>query len=185
MQQSQQQQQSDDQLKLPVVKGRRSVTRGGMRTIWRNGQPVPIYTPPVTPDNIQDMHQNALQQTYKPPLDAQGNLLDPKEEEFIGMPKLEVGFHKRADKIAAGDEDALERSLDRLIGKPKQSVESVSVSMSLQDFVAGLRPPTIDELEDAGLTPEDVKDIIDITATTNTTDEDEDEDEDEDLLEGL
>jgi len=55
------------------------------------------------------------------------------EADKIGMTLLEAALFSAATKAANGDTDALSRLLDRLMGKPMQTV--VQASGTLQEFL--------------------------------------------------
>ena len=59
-----------------------------------------------------------------------------KDPELIGMTLLEAGIYAAAKAAAGGDVDALNKLLDRLMGKPMQTV--VSASGTLKDFLNGI-----------------------------------------------
>lgn len=86
-------------------------------------------------EDIQEMKFHAASQMYVGDWDpvAQDYIVD---ERYVGMTKLEVAQHKQMDAAARGDGQALEKIEDRLMGKPKQQVESVQISATLEDFLA-------------------------------------------------
>ena len=115
---------------------------------WENGKPVPVYIEPVTPQRVTTFMREAAGREYVPMVDGNGDML-PGEEQFIGMTKLQVGIERKADRVARGDNEALEEYLDRLAGKPKQQVETLQVTATLQDFLTYMKEeeskdPTID-----------------------------------------
>lgn len=57
------------------------------------------------------------------------------EPRFEGMTNAEVMWIRTAEKAASGDLAATNLILDRVLGKPKQSVESMSMSMSYPEFL--------------------------------------------------
>ena len=85
-------------------------------------------------EDIQEMKFHAASQMYVGDWDPiqQDYIVD---ERYVGMTKLEVAQHKQMDAAARGDSDALVRIEDRLMGKPKQQVESVQISATLEDFL--------------------------------------------------
>ena len=54
------------------------------------------------------------------------------------MSNIEVMWIRLAEKAANGDMGAMSMMFDRLLGKPKQSVETASVSMTYQEFLKEL-----------------------------------------------
>jgi hypothetical protein len=75
--------------------------------------------------------------------DEHGNqiyVVDPDELEFQNpdgtwMSCGEVMNIRRARMAAQGDMEAIKQVEDRLLGKPKQQIESLTVSMSLEQFI--------------------------------------------------
>ena len=55
------------------------------------------------------------------------------------MSNIEVMWIRLAEKAANGDTGAMNMMFDRILGKPKQSVETASVSMTYQDFLEQLK----------------------------------------------
>lgn len=99
-----------------------------------NGMPVPVYRQPPTHDELRAEILNAFCLPYTGARDPEGDLL-PDESQYVGKSKLEVMMHRVSDRAALGDMEAVNFMFDRTIGKPKQHVESVSVTMSYQDFL--------------------------------------------------
>ena len=100
-----------------------------------NGVPVKKCRVVMKKEDIQEMKFHAASQMYVGDWDpvAQDYIVD---ERYVGMTKLEVAQHKQMDAAARGDGQALEKIEDRLMGKPKQQVESVQISATLEDFLA-------------------------------------------------
>lgn len=59
-----------------------------------------------------------------------------KDAEKIGMTLIEAAIYSAAKKAADGDLDALEKVLNRLMGKPVQQV--ISATGSLKEFLDGI-----------------------------------------------
>lgn len=99
-----------------------------------NGVPVKKHRVVMKKEDIQEMKYHAAQQMYVGDWDpiAQDYVVD---ERYVGMTKLEVAQHKQMDAAARGDLKALEQIEDRVLGKPKQQVESVQISATLEDFL--------------------------------------------------
>jgi hypothetical protein len=133
----------------------RGVSIAGKFIIWKNGIPVPAYVKPFTPQSVNKLLASSLQIEYEPLLNQDGTPL-AGEEKHIGKTKLEVGVERLANTFSRGDQDAITFAFDRLLGKPKQSVESVTISGTYEDFLKACKPPTQEELQDANL--EDVQD---------------------------
>lgn len=76
----------------------------------------------------------ALGQMYVPLRDADGEYL-PGEQDYEGMSNADVMWTRIGRKAALGDMEAANMLLDRSVGKPKQHVETLSVTATLQDFL--------------------------------------------------
>jgi hypothetical protein len=81
----------------------------------------------LTKPQIETLAAVALSLPYDDPLG-----LDP---EFDGMTNAEVMMVRMARKAAAGDLSVASELLDRVLGRPKQSVESKSLNLTYEDFL--------------------------------------------------
>lgn len=155
---------------------------------WENNLPVPEYTPPVTKEAVNQMSLTALSLPYEGEYDpvSDSYVVEP---EFEGRTNLEVAFIRRARKAAGGDSKELDALLDRVLGKPKQSTETVQMRMSYTQYLDFLAEKDAQDTE-AG-DPWDNENIKQIPSSPSSIfdpiDEDlEEEDlEEEDLLAGL
>ncbi len=100
---------------------------------WENGVPKAVYKN-ITPTSVKQLAATALslpyQGEYIPELD-----IFQIEPRFVGMSNAEVMWIKMAEKAANGDLKASEIILDRILGKPKQSVESATMTMNYTEFL--------------------------------------------------
>lgn len=100
---------------------------------WENGVPKPVYKN-ITPTSVKQLAATALSLPYEgeyiPELDML--YLDPR---FEGMSNAEVMWVRMAEKASNGDLKAAEMILDRVLGKPKQSVESATMTMNYTEFL--------------------------------------------------
>ena len=119
--------------------------------VWGpDGNPVPTAVPLLTKQSVEDLAVVALSLPYKvppcPPVpsDTKASLTSEyktalakyeEEKEFEGMTNAEVMIVKLARAAAAGSMAATESMLDRVLGRPKQSVESKSVNFSYADIL--------------------------------------------------
>jgi hypothetical protein len=73
------------------------------------------------------------------------------ELEFSGMTNAEVMIVKLARAAARGDKDSTAAMLDRVLGKPKQSVESKSMKLTYEDYLKEMARtsalPPVDRVE--------------------------------------
>lgn len=70
--------------------------------------------------------------------DALSSEYTGKDLKKSGLTKAAAAFLALAEKAQDGDGEALEKILNRLIGKPIQQINSFNVSASLSEFLGGL-----------------------------------------------
>lgn len=104
---------------------------------WEDGMPVLKYRNVIRKEAINELTRHALSQPYEGDWDpeTQEYIIDPR---FVGMTKAEVMEHKLVDKAAAGNVEAIREIKDRLMGKPKQQVESKNLNITYEDFLEEL-----------------------------------------------
>lgn len=104
---------------------------------WVNGVPEPTYGKIVETQSVKKLARVAASLPYEGEWDEdlEMYILDPR---FRGMTNIEVMWIRLAEKAANGDMSAANMILDRILGKPKQSVESTSLSMTYQEFLKSL-----------------------------------------------
>lgn len=94
------------------------------------GEPVVSTVPTFTKAQIKNAILAAIALPYEP---VAG---DPKEESYRGLSNLEVMLIKQARNAArTGDVFEVEKLLDRVIDKPKQTSESVRVEVGYEDYL--------------------------------------------------
>lgn len=131
---------------------RRTITWGP------DGLPVPTTAPLLSKSGIENLAVVAASLPYKvpelvlppaPELDASKIVNEryeqerdrliaehEKELEFDGLTNAEVMFIKIARRAASGGDSAAENTLlDRMLGKPKQSVESKNLNLTYEDLL--------------------------------------------------
>lgn len=105
--------------------------------------PMP-YTDFVLPkERITDVLLAALALPYagtKDPVTQEVSV----EPEYFGLSNAEVMALKIANRAAGGDLDAAKLILDRILGKPKQQVETTNLNLTLGEYLS-----QIDFAEDA------------------------------------
>lgn len=102
----------------------------------KDGIPRP-HTAWLLPKNrIDDVLLAAMALPYDGSPDPTGEIY--LEPEYTGLTNIEVACIKQAKKAAAGDLESLRFTVERLLGKPKQSVEQTSVTMSLKEYLETL-----------------------------------------------
>lgn len=100
--------------------------------------PVPRYTAPVTVQEVREILPSALALPYEPHKDKDGEYL-PGEEKLIGLTNAEVIAYRRVVAAASPtNPDSLYDATfvyDRVMGKPKQTVETTQVQVTYQDML--------------------------------------------------
>jgi len=100
---------------------------------WVNGMPEPAYEN-ISPQSVKQLATSALSLPYEGEYDEDLGI-KVVEERFAGMSNAEVMWVRIAEKAAAGDLSAAGLILDRVLGKPKQSVESTSMTLSYPEYL--------------------------------------------------
>jgi hypothetical protein len=128
------------------------VTRLRTQLEWNdNGLPRVVGKEIISKAAVNDLNNAAFTLPYVLEVDENGEVLEG-EKEFEGMINAEVAAIRRARSAAKGDYDSHVFMLDRICGKPKQSVESTSMSMTYQEYLNTLPPPPSDEEVEAQVT---------------------------------
>lgn len=139
------------------------IPSGKIVSVNEKGQLVAIYVPPDTTDLMKKLPMAKALEQFSPHRDPVTNEIYPQDIQHIGKVKLEVAIERQIDDAAAGSLKALDWIYDRTVGKAKQSVESVNLTMTYQEYVANKTPvPTEEELKEIGLTVEDITDQLDL-----------------------
>jgi hypothetical protein len=120
--------------------------RNGKYIEWVDGLPRPRYAEPYTREQVAALQSVALALPYELICDHEGVPL-PEELRFQGMSNGEVGSIRLVEAFARGDLDAGKYVLDRQLGKPKQQVESLSMTMTYKDFLLQVAESDARQLE--------------------------------------
>ena len=117
-----------------------SLTRAGavnQRIVtWEGGVPVVRNVPIITEGVVAAVQAAAAAQPYVDPDDALAVEMGLPPSRFSGMTNIEVMIVKRTELAAkTGDDDRIERVLDRLVGKPKTKGEIHAVSETYEQFL--------------------------------------------------
>jgi len=127
---------------VPAVPHKRMIT-------WDEitGLPVPTDVPILEKPQVEALALTTLALPYSTPPLAVGategeiefhkELLE-QEKEFVGMNNGEVMMVRMARAAASGDLSAADKLLDRVLGKPKQSSEVKTLSISYEQFMENL-----------------------------------------------
>jgi hypothetical protein len=109
---------------------------GGQIFEWSgDGLPTPRGSKSMVKEQAQQLYHAALGLPYKGEWDPdlQTWTVDP---ELQGLTNGEVIILRQVRNAAAGDAKASENVMDRVLGKPKQAVESVSMNYSFSEYMA-------------------------------------------------
>lgn len=92
-------------------------------------------------DNLSKLLPDALATEYTPLRDKTTNEIlesewDYRNPDGTWMTKAQVGALRQADNYSKGDKDAAYFLHDRILGKAKQQVEQLTMTGTLQDFLA-------------------------------------------------
>lgn len=104
---------------------------------WINGTPELTYGKIINTQSVKKLAQVAASLPYEGEWDEELEtyILEPR---FKGMTNIEVMWIRLAEKAANGDTGAMNMIFDRILGKPKQSVETASVSFTYEQFLQKL-----------------------------------------------
>lgn len=101
------------------------------------GNPVVNNVAVFTRANVSELAMAAASQPYVTPDDELAVALGLPPSEFYGMTNLEVMLVKQARWAAtSGETDVIEKVLDRLIGRPKQSIEKHEITETYEQALA-------------------------------------------------
>lgn len=92
-----------------------------------DGKAVPIGLRQITPAEILDQLKSVLRLPYL-----------GKEVDKLGMTLIEAALYAAVKKAADGDVDALEKLLNRVMGKPLQQVANLNMTGTLKEFLDGI-----------------------------------------------
>jgi hypothetical protein len=110
-------------------------------TIGPDGHAIVTLVPLITQQQVHDIYFAAATDPYE--------VEDPLDPEFLkygGMPCVEVMIRKQV-QLAARSGDA-EVVMDRLLGRPKQAVESTRLNLTYEDHLAEIaRRENLKDLE--------------------------------------
>lgn len=104
---------------------------------WVDDKPVPVTERMLSSDHVHDLVSCAASLPYN----AEDDFYDLFPE-LYGLSYLEVALIKLAQQAAGGSLGATEALLDRIVGKPKQSIEKKTINLSYQDLLDSIGDPT-------------------------------------------
>lgn len=163
---------------------------GGQLFEWVEGMPRPRRKRAMGKEQIQAIHNAAAALPYKGVWNPLTQRFE-QELDYEGLTQAEVAILKQWEKASQGDTKAYEKLMDRMLGKPKQAVETVSMKLSYQEVLDLMSERDVQEgiVVDVPSSPLDGS----VTISTpylpgsifNDPDEDDDEESLDDLLEGV
>lgn len=93
---------------------------------------------PLPREAMFDTFPKAAHLPYKGVWNPEAQRFEMDNPDFAGKTMFEVIALRYAYRAAEGDQKAMDGFLDRVLGKPKQSVESVNTNISLTDYLKQL-----------------------------------------------
>ena len=91
------------------------------------GNILPIGQQQITPAEIMEQIKSVVCMQY-----------EGGDVNKLGMTLIEAALYSAAKSAAEGDLDALEKLLNRIMGKPIQQVQNLNMNASLKDFLDGV-----------------------------------------------
>lgn len=112
------------------------------------GNPQPVYGEVKTRANVENSLLSMVSLPYEGVHDPETGEYINYDKRFEGMTLLDKASYELAIKAAAGDTKATEMIFDRILGKPKQQVESLSMTMSYEQYLNNLEdePEAVDTI---------------------------------------
>lgn len=99
---------------------------------WKDGKPVVVYKEMLTKEVIADLPVATLSTPYQRTDKEIFLNIDP---EFENKTNAEVMHIRLARKAAGGSMEAIKILQDRILGKPKQEIETRKLTMSYADYL--------------------------------------------------
>lgn len=127
-----------------------------------DGVPVPVYTPPITRQQLADLIPACLTKPYKMLRNSEGIPL-PAELEYDGFTKAEVMIDRLCDEATQGNVPAAKFLVENILGKPEQRTQNVNVNVNPLEWLSKTREQKpIEMARDGKIHLEDKQAIIDI-----------------------
>lgn len=102
---------------------------------WEDGAPKPRGSKSMKKEQLQDLYHASLGIMYQGDWDpmTQTYVIDPL---YAGMTYGQMMVFKQVRKAAeSGEANLIEKVMDRVLGKPKQAMETVTMSLSYEEFM--------------------------------------------------
>lgn len=111
--------------------------------VWKDNLPVVEARETFPVSELKAITESIMAEPFEDPLGI--------FPEYVGLSKGEVVMRQLIDRAALGSKDAIKELLDRVVGKPKQQIETKKLSLTYQDYLDELErnangvPPTASE----------------------------------------
>lgn len=113
--------------------------------VWKDGVPLPATCPVMPKDGVEKLALTALSMPFEPVPMRDAYLSDTdrekdkmrwdKEQKYVGLTNGEVMMIRLAETAAGGDLATAKELLDRILGKPKQQIESKTMNISYSEYL--------------------------------------------------
>jgi hypothetical protein len=121
---------------LPVPTSQPLLSKRGIEELASVALSLPYVVPqPELPPEPAPEAPLTVTEKYERERDAILDKYHAEVEKFAGMTNAEVMMVRQAEKAANGDSGAANDILDRVLGKPKQSVESKNLNLTYEDML--------------------------------------------------
>jgi len=107
---------------------------------WKNGIPCLVFKEAYSKPAMSSLIHSVLALPYE----MRDLTHYPEDAQYEGLTYGEVMIIRRAKSAAHGESEDVDFFADRVLGKPKQSVESTTMSVTFQEYVANLERPAIE-----------------------------------------
>ncbi len=99
---------------------------------WVEGKPVPTHIGIMNKEAVAELPITVLSLPYERTEFEKEMGVD---KEFEGLTNGEVALIIQARRASRGDSRALDMLMDRIVGKPKQQVESKNLNLTYEDWL--------------------------------------------------
>jgi len=99
----------------------------GSNVAIAGGKVMPVGKPPITPSEVLSQLKDVFRMPYM-----------GKDLDKVGMSLIEAALYSAMKAAADGDTDALEKMLNRIMGRPLQSVQNLNVNGTLKELLDGI-----------------------------------------------
>jgi hypothetical protein len=129
--------QQEDLQRIKKLPAKTQVLGGRSLVIREDGTPMPTYSEPITIIGIKEQLFIEISKEYEGEYDPEFEC-KTMPNGYRNKRKIDAAITRQVDAAAAGDQKAFEIIMNYTIGRPKQAIESVQVSMTYQDYLQNL-----------------------------------------------